>query len=249
MPEGFLSRHLVGGLEPGTIVRLDAPQGDFVLPDPPPAKMLFLVGGSGITPVMAMLRTLDRRGIVPDVAMVYTSRDERAMLFKDEIRALAGKYDSFSLYEKLSDNQGMFTLDELDDVFADWRERETWGCGPAPMLDAIVEHFEKAGRDDHLHVENFSLNLADGEASGGTITFGSTGKTVEADGATTLLEAGEEAGVNMLFGCRMGICHTCTVPLTAGKVKDLRNGEEHDQPNELIQTCISVAAGDCVLGV
>src|SRR3954463_9079132 len=61
MPEGFVSSHLVKGLEPGTIGRLALPEGDFVLPDPPPDKLLFLVGGSGVTPVMAMLRTLDRR--------------------------------------------------------------------------------------------------------------------------------------------------------------------------------------------
>jgi len=60
-PEGFISSHLVNGLEPGTIVRLAAPKGDFILPDPPPAKVLFLTAGSGITPVMGMLRTLQRR--------------------------------------------------------------------------------------------------------------------------------------------------------------------------------------------
>jgi ferredoxin-NADP reductase len=59
MPEGLLSAHLVKGLEPGTIVRLALPKGEFVLPDPPPERMLFLVAGSGVTPVMAMLRTLD----------------------------------------------------------------------------------------------------------------------------------------------------------------------------------------------
>ena len=58
MPEGFLSTHLVGGVAPGTVVRLAAPQGNFVLPDPAPASLLFLTGGSGITPVMSMLRTL-----------------------------------------------------------------------------------------------------------------------------------------------------------------------------------------------
>src|SRR5246127_2374938 len=58
MPEGFLSTHLVGGVAPGTIVRLAAPQGNFVMPEPAPASVLFLPAGSGITPVMAMLRTL-----------------------------------------------------------------------------------------------------------------------------------------------------------------------------------------------
>jgi len=86
MPEGKLSAHLVNGLAPGTIVRLALPEGDFVLPDPPPAKMLFLVGGSGVTPVMAMLRTLDRRGTMPDVVMHYSSPTSDRMIFRDELR-------------------------------------------------------------------------------------------------------------------------------------------------------------------
>ncbi len=77
MPEGKLSAHLVNGLEPGTIVRLALPEGDFVLPDPPPAKMLFLVGGSGVTPVMAMLRTLDRRGHACPTSSCTTPRRPR----------------------------------------------------------------------------------------------------------------------------------------------------------------------------
>ena len=86
MPEGFLSSHLVAGLEPGTIIRLAAPNGDFVLPEPPPEKILFLVAGSGITPVMAMLRTLDRRGTMPDVVVAYSSPTKERMIFRDELR-------------------------------------------------------------------------------------------------------------------------------------------------------------------
>src|ERR1044072_5868097 len=88
MPEGLLSKHLVEGLEPGTIVRLALPEGAFVLPDPPPERMLFLVGGSGVTPVMAMLRTLDRRGSMPDVVMHYSSPTEERMIFREEIQRL-----------------------------------------------------------------------------------------------------------------------------------------------------------------
>ena len=247
MPEGFLSDHLVNGLEPGTIVRLAAPQGDFVLPDPPPDKMLFVVGGSGITPVMSMLRTLDRRDSMPDVVLVYSAVHEDDMMFVHELRVLAMRFAGFTFYERFTDADGIFTPEQLDEACPDWRERETWACGPAPMLDAFSEHFEQHGRTKHLHIERFSLATVDSEAAGGMVTFGEGGKTVEVDGATTLLEAGEKAGVNMLFGCRMGICHTCDVPLASGRVRDLRSGEEHDNPNEYIQTCVSVAAGDCTL--
>ena len=79
-----------------------------------------------------------------------------------------------------------------------------------------TEHFEAAGLEDQLHLERFSLELGGDGGEGGTITFRNTGKTVEADGATTVLEAGEEAGIGMPFGCRMGICHTCTLTLVSG---------------------------------
>ena len=93
MPEGLLSAHLVNGLEPGTIVRLATPEGDFVLPDPPPPKILFLVAGSGVTPVMSMLRTLHRRSqqagrAMPDVVMHYSSPTAERMIFRDELAEL-----------------------------------------------------------------------------------------------------------------------------------------------------------------
>ena len=249
MPEGLLSSHLVNGLEPGTIVRLAAPEGDFTLPDPPPDRMLFLVGGSGITPVMSMLRTLDRRGTVPDVVLHYSSPTPDRMIFRDELIALEDRHDGMRLHQLHTDTDGLLDLADLDTICPDWRERETWACGPAPMLDAITDHYEQAGLEDRLHVERFSLELGGEGGEGGTLTFRNSGKQVEVDGATTILEAGEEAGVGMPFGCRMGLCHTCTVTLVSGTIRDLRNGDEYGQPNEQVQTCVTAAVGDCTLDI
>jgi ferredoxin-NADP reductase len=249
MPEGLLSSHLVKGLEPGTIVRLALPEGDFTLPDPPPAKMLFLVAGSGVTPVMSMLRTLDRRGTMPDVVMHYSSPTPERMIFRDEVVALSEKHDGLTLHQLHTDTQGMLDLQDLDELCPDWRERETWACGPGPMLDAVEKHWEDHGVTDLLHLERFSLDLAGDGGEGGTITFRNSGKKIEVDGATTVLEAGEEAGVGMPYGCRMGICHTCTVTLVSGTIRDLRNGDEFGQPNEPVQTCVTAAVGDCTLDI
>ncbi len=254
MPEGKLSSHLVKGLEPGTIVRLALPEGDFVLPDPPPERMLFLVGGSGVTPVMAMLRTLDRRSrengrAMPDVVMHYSSPTEDRMIFRDELDKLEQKHDGLTLHRLQTDIDGMLDLGDLDQICPDWRERETYACGPGPMLDAIAGHFEENDLEEQLHLERFSLELGGEGGEGGTITFQNSGKSVEADGATTVLEAGEEAGVGMPYGCRMGICHTCTLTLLSGKVRDLRNGDEYDSPNEPVQTCITAAVGECTLDI
>ena len=249
MPEGLLSAHLVKGLEPGTIVRLALPEGDFVLPDPPPARMLFLVGGSGITPVMAMLRTLDRRGTMPDVVLHYSSPTAERMIFRDELAELEERHDTLTVHRLHTDVDGMFDLADLDRICQDWRERETWACGPGPMLDAVAAHFDEADLEERLHLERFSLELGGDGGEGGTITFRNSSKTIESDGATTVLEAGEQAGVGMPYGCRMGICHTCTLTLVSGKVRDLRNGDEFGQPNEPVQTCVTTAVGDCTLDI
>ncbi len=88
MPEGFLSTHLVGGVAPGTIVRLAAPQGNFVMPDPAPASVLFITGGSGITPVMSMLRTLVRRDQITDIVHLHSAPTESDMMFAAELAEL-----------------------------------------------------------------------------------------------------------------------------------------------------------------
>jgi ferredoxin-NADP reductase len=254
MPEGFVSSHLVGGLEPGTIVRLALPEGDFVLPDPPPEKLLFLVGGSGVTPVMAMLRTLDRRSAgngraMPDVVLHYSSPTEDRMIFRQEIERLEEKYDELTVHKLFTETDGMLELADLDDLCPDWRERETYACGPGPMLDAITEHFEAADLEDHLHLERFSLDLGGDGGEGGEITFRNTGKTVEVDGATTVLEAGEGAGIGMPYGCRMGISHTSTLTHVYGKVRQLPNRDEFDSPNEPDHTCVTTAVGACTLDI
>jgi ferredoxin len=133
----------------------------------------------------------------------------------------------------------------------DWRERETWACGPAAMLDDAEKLWADAGLADALHLERFAASFTAG-SEGGTITFARSGRTVETDGATTVLQAGEQAGIPMPFGCRMGICHTCVAPLRAGAVRDLRDGTEArvaetDQSTRTVQTCVTAAAGDCTV--
>lgn len=247
MPEGFLSTHLVRGLDAGTIVRLALPQGEFVLPEPPPAKLLFWTGGSGITPVMAMLRTLHRRSTMPDVVHVHSAPSQSQAIFRDELARMAREEPGLRLVENFDDRDGMLDIGRLTEVCPDWQQREAWVCGPAPMLNAAEKHWRQAGLGGRLHLERFSLSVST-SAEGGRVTFLASGKEAEVDGATTLLEAGEAAGLQMPFGCRMGICHTCVLPLRSGRVKDLRNGAEYTQ-NQGIQTCVTSPAGDCALEI
>ncbi|GAA2779058.1 ferredoxin reductase [Mycolicibacterium pallens] len=248
MPEGFLSSHLVGGVKPGTIVRLAAPQGNFVMPDPAPASVLFLTGGSGITPVMSMLRTLERRDQIGDIVHIHSAPTESDVMFASELAQLAREHDSYRLTVRTTRTQGRLDLAQLDTVVPDWRERQTWACGPEGMLTEAEKVWRAAGIDDRLHLERFAASRAAAHGQGGTVTFGRSGKSVSVDAATSLMEAGEQAGLRMPFGCRMGICQSCVVALVDGHVRDLRTGTEHD-PGTRIQTCVSAASGDCVVDV
>ena len=247
MPEGFLSSHLVNGLTPGTVVRLAAPQGDFVLPDPLPSKILFATAGSGITPIISMLRTMAHRGQRTDVALIHSVPRPQDLLFGDELTELA-ESGAVNLHIRYTREDGKLDADGLTMLCPDFAERQAWSCGPAGFLDMVSECFDDAGASDQLHIERFALERGVVGASGGTVTFGKTERSAEIDGATTLLEAGESAGVIMPFGCRMGICQSCVVMLDKGCVRDLRTGVEHVE-GERIQTCVSAAAGDCTLDV
>jgi ferredoxin-NADP reductase len=248
MPEGQLSSHLVNGVPKGTIVRLAAPKGNFALPEPAPAKILFLTAGSGLTPVIAMLRTMERRGQLRDVAHVHSAPTQDDVLFGRELESFAARYPNVVSHIQLTRTQGRFSLDSLDQVFPDWRERHTWACGPIAMLDEIEQRWTREGLTDKLHTERFEISRVGAGGEGGTVTFTRSGKVTGADGATSLLQAGEAAGVQMPFGCRMGICQTCVVMLNEGAVRDLRSGATH-HGGERIQTCVSVAAGDCEIDV
>ena len=248
MPEGFLSTHLVGGVEPGTIVRLAAPQGNFVLPDPAPAKILFLTAGSGITPVMSMLRTLVRRDQLGDVTHVHSAPTAADVLFAGELAELADAHEDYRLTVRATRTEGRVDLTRLDEIVPDWRERQTWACGPEAMLEGADRTWKAAGISERLHLERFAAVRTSAHGSGGTVEFARAGKTATVDGATSLMDAGEAAGIQMPFGCRMGICQSCVVGLLDGHVRDLRTGVEHE-PGSRVQTCVSAASGDCTLDV
>ena len=248
MPEGFLSTHLVGGVEAGTVVRLAAPQGNFVMPDPAPASVLFLTAGSGITPVMSMLRTLARREQLGDIVHVHSAPTESDVMFAAELAALHEAYPGYRLQVRTTRTEGRLDLSRLDDVVPDWRERQTWACGPEAMLNDASKTWAAEDVEANLHLERFAASKAAAHGAGGTVTFERSGKTVKVDGATALMDAGEDAGIRMPFGCRMGICQSCVVSLVDGHVRDLRTGAEHE-PGTRVQTCVSAASGDCTLDV
>ncbi|CAM3318947.1 ferredoxin reductase [Mycobacterium intermedium] len=249
IPDGVVSNYLVRRATVGALVHLDQAAGDFTLGDQPPRKILFLTAGSGITPVMGMLRNLSGAGEqAPDIVVVHSAPTIEDFIFRGELRMMA-RQGRIRLVEKHTDIDGMLDVARIADVVDDFAERETWACGPTGLLDAVEQRWAVDGIADRLHTERFRPTVIT-PGDGGTVTFTKTGTVVDADGAQTLLDAGERAGVLMPSGCRMGICFGCVTPLRQGAVRDLRNGDiTTATPGDgvKIQTCVSAAAGACEL--
>jgi ferredoxin-NADP reductase len=244
IPGGKVSNHLVHHTAPGTVVQLDQAAGEFVLPPERPAKALFVTAGSGITPVMGILR--NHLAETPDVVLVHSAPTPEDVVFAAELRGLAAG-GRIRLVEQHTDTAGLLDAATIARLVPDVAERATWACGPVGMLEALEAHWSAAGLADRLYTERFRPTvLVAGE--GGTVSFARSGTDVVADGSTPILDAAEAAGVLMPSGCRMGICYGCVLPLREGAVRDLRTGEVTTAaPGDgvLVQTCINAAAGAC----
>jgi ferredoxin-NADP reductase len=243
---GKVSPFLFGRVRPGTIVRLGGVEGTFVLPDPPPERLLFISAGSGITPIMSMLRHLAEAGPLRDVVHVHCSRTSDGVIFAGELRRLERLHPAYRLHQRITSRQRRVSPDQLDELCPDWRERETFLCGPTGLLDAMKERWARDGEPARLHAEHFQpdAHVGDGErGEGGTISFCSSGLQAASDGEQPILVAGEQAGADLPFGCRMGICHSCVGRLRSGRVRDLRTGRVHGQPGEMLRTCINAPEG------
>jgi len=254
IPGGVVSGYLVHRARIGEMLQLEQAEGEFVLPQPLPDKLLLVTAGSGITPVIGMLRNLysRREPVDVDIVLVHVNVNESTTIFREELRAHAAA-GRISLIERYDEVHGLLDVAHLPDLVPDLDERLAYACGPAGLLDAL-ETFH-AGRGLTLTTERFRTVLLEA-GEGGTLAFTSShdGAVLEADGGTPLLDVAEGAGVLMPSGCRMGICMGCVLPLTSGTVRDLRNGAltsavpgETGPGGVRIQTCINAAAGDCTI--
>jgi stearoyl-CoA 9-desaturase NADPH oxidoreductase len=243
---GKVSPFLFNRVRPGAIVRLGGVEGTFVLPDPVPRRLLFVSAGSGITPIISMLRELAGAQALGDVAHVHCARDRLGVIFAGELRGLSARHDGYRLHEQITGEHGRLTPALLERLCEDWRERETFLCGPPGLLQTLSDHWQLEGDPSRLRMEHFQPDALVGggeRGGGGTIDFRKSRVQACSDGEQPILLAGEAAGAALPFGCRMGICHSCVGRLHSGRVRDLRSGRVHGQPGELLRTCVNAPEG------
>lgn len=255
--EGQVSKHLVNEAAPGQIVHLSQAQGDFTLDESPATPtnnhLLFITGGSGITPAMSMVRTLLRDGYDGHagrkVTFLHFARSPEDQIFAEELASIAAADNGVDVQLRYGDQ--LFTEFELRRLVPAFRDTDTWLCGPAGLVELVRAAY---GDSPRLRMEFFKSTVARAAAAGdmtgpttsvsGEVSFTRTGASAPASGAT-LLEQAEELGLKPEFGCRMGICFTCARTKTSGTVRNVLTGEESSLPDEQIRICVSAATGDC----
>jgi stearoyl-CoA 9-desaturase NADPH oxidoreductase len=252
--DAFVSRFLQTHARPGLVVEISEPRGEFVLPDPLPEHLLLISGGSGITPVMSMLRTLLADRYDGRITFLHYARTSQDRIFADELDAIDERHENVTLVTVFSDEEsppdtlcGYLERGHLDEVAPDWRDAPAYVCGPPPMLDAAEAIWEEVEALDRFHIERFTIDVPSADADAeGCVRLGASDLEVDNDGRPLLVQA-EEAGLEPDYGCRMGICKTCTVRKVTGVTQSLTTGEVSRDDDEDIQICVAVAFGDVEL--
>ena len=254
--DGFVSRYLREQLSVGEVVSLSQADGEFALPEQRPERVLLISGGSGITPVMSMLRTLCDEGFTGPVTFLHYANSAADMIYASELEDIASRYNNVTLVRCFNQEgeqgelSGLFSREHLYMAAPDFAQATTFLCGPPPMMAAVEKVWEDDGLSDRLHKEQFTLAApqVESEHAEGEVRFAQSEK-VAVNSGSTLLEQAEAAGLTPESGCRMGICHACTCRKTAGKVRDLRTGEVSSGDEQDIQLCISVPVGTVTLDI
>jgi stearoyl-CoA 9-desaturase NADPH oxidoreductase len=247
-PRGLVSTHLIESARPGAVLHLGDAQGDFVLPQARPQYLALISGGSGITPVLSMLRTLVDEGHDGEIAFVHYARTGDDWLYRAEVEELASAHPNVRVeYVATREGGEHVSRQVLERLIGPLENAHAAVCGPSRLIDAVRELWP---REENVLTESFeppSLKVT-GAAATGSLHFTRSAQSVPI-ATGTLLEQAEAAGLTPEFGCRMGICHTCTCRKTAGAVQNVLTGEVSDEEDEDIQLCVSVPAGDVVLEI
>ena len=253
IPGGKLSQHLCHAAKPGDVLTLGPAFGDMCLPEKPEGAWLFLAAGSGITPMMAMIRAQAAQGMPIPIALAYWARSRAEQCFVDELRDLAARHANFRVDFVLTRDaaaadcrHGRIDVQWLSTFAPDLHQRRVFACGPDGFVAAA--RALAAGRAVVFHAEAFTPPPRV-ETEGGSVqlTLAASGRTLDVPRGTALLTALEDAGLKPASGCRMGICNTCACGKLAGTTRHLHTGDIEREPVSALRLCVHSASSDLIL--
>jgi stearoyl-CoA 9-desaturase NADPH oxidoreductase len=228
----------------GDQFELSAPSGDFIVNNQEDNSLIMLSAGSGITPVMAMLR--HRLSAHPKqlITFVHVCKQTSDLIFAKELQSLAQRFPALTLHLHFSEMQGRFNAAKLLASYPELLHAPLYLCGPRSFSSSVESALRKAGRLLEIQQESYGGVVLKHTKAGSedvAVRLESTKQAFTFSAQTTLLEGLEGAGLNPTFGCRIGICKSCQCIKRSGVVRNHRTGELSDAPNEWIQLCVSTA--------
>ncbi|GAA4527883.1 ferredoxin--NADP reductase [Amycolatopsis samaneae] len=264
---GYGSNWVCDELKPGARIEVLAPSGVFS-PASLDEDFLLFAAGSGITPVISILKTALAHGS-GRVVLVYANRDERSVIFARELADLAARHaDRLTVLHWLESVQGLPTAEQLRSLAAPYHAHEAFLCGPAPFMDAARQALSALDVPRRrVHVEKFSSLAGNPFDVPEPASAGSTGDaggddageparlTVSLDGETRevswprrrkLLDHLLDQGLDAPYSCREGQCSACACRLVSGEVKMLENQilDADDIADGIVLACQSVPLTD-----
>jgi len=248
LPGGLVTNWLHDQVEPGQVIGLGEAFGEFLIPEPA-QPVLFIAGGSGITPVVSQLETMAAQDYPAPVTLLYFVRTHRDVIAGEKLRALASRHSALTVQviaTNESEEPRFLRGGDLDEI-ADLKSREVYLCGPKGLMDLAGDLLHQRGvTDDRIHSTFFAPPAParlEGDELGGEVTFAQSDVQVGSEGDANLLEIAEAAGLKPQYGCRMGICHQCSCRKTSGTVINRLTGQVSGPGEENVQLCISVPRG------
>lgn len=261
-PGGLVSNWLHDNLRAGDEINIEGPLGSFKLDGFHSEKPLFLAGGSGITPLMSMLRTLTDRASDLDLCLIYSARSPRDLIFRLELDVLAARFRNLSVTCVCSRRDptwagptGRVDGPMLLRLVPDLRERTVYACGPEQYMKALRDGLGQTGVDARrYHEESFGGGLSGvtsdvASAVSSSVHFARSGLEHRCAPGETLLEAARNCGVYVPSGCQQGVCGTCRIAKLSGEVtmQDLGGLTSDEKSSGLVLACCSRAKGAVTL--
>lgn len=241
-PGGKVSNWLHDQLKPGDVIELGDVGGEFLLPAELPAKLLLIAGGSGVTPIYSLLAEALTRRADLDVAVMYYVNTAQDLAFFREMQALASRHPSLQLHVALASDgdAGRFSAAQLAAVIPDATSRMAYVCGPQGLMQAVKTVWAEQGIEANLKQELFgpAVTTADEITNDMPIVLRRSQQVIT-NTRPSILESAEAAGARPAYGCRIGICKTCSCTKVSGVVRDRITGAIDDAPNSQIRICVS----------
>jgi ferredoxin-NADP reductase len=263
MEMGAVSTYFFNHVRPGTLLYASMPRGTFTLPSDlgPDTSLVFVAAGSGITPIMGMLRAITR--MHPDdrplTQLHYASRAESDVIFADELERIDPHGLWLHQFHYLSSEGERMTIDAIRGRVGKAASRAHWYvCGP----DALKRNLQASLDDVRLPSENFhaeafgtapsgaayKVMANEADAPGGDIHVAETGANLDVRPAETVLAALERHGYHPSFSCRAGACGECKLKLLAGQVSPVGEAlTPAERADGFILSCIARPMGAITL--